>query len=129
VRGEWGGSRSPLGSAQNWATEMVVGLQLRTASPPKETKTRSAVITPKERTKEIINNNSPKKTAPSNTIIQQEMDKLNQQILLLKKQEQQYLDKISQLEKEIEVSKIQLYNHKSYHKSGSCGQIYLPLAP
>lgn len=99
-----GGSQSPS-NPQNWATDMVIGLQLRTASPPKETRARSTVVSPKERIKDIINrNSSPKKTAPINGITQEQMDKLNQQIVLLKAQEQQYLDKIAKLEKEIEVS-------------------------
>ncbi|XP_031560245.1 spindle pole body component 110-like [Actinia tenebrosa] len=97
------GSRSPCSSPQNWATDMVVGLQLRTASPPKETRARSTVVSPKERIKDIINSSiSPKKTAPSNGISQQQLEKLNQQILSFQAQEQQYLDKIAKLEKEIE---------------------------
>lgn len=98
-----GGSQSPCASPQNWATDMVIGLQLRTTSPPKETRSRSTAVSPKERIKDIINRNTtPKKTAPNNGITQ--LDKLEQEVLSLKAQEQQYLDKIAKLEKEIEVS-------------------------
>ncbi|KAK3727830.1 hypothetical protein QZH41_008250 [Actinostola sp. cb2023] len=97
-------SRSPSASSQHWATDMVVGLQLKAASTPKDNKARGFVTSPKERIKEMVN--SPRRSSSSvhkNTSqLQLQVDKLNQEINLLNIQLQELLDKIAKLEKENE---------------------------
>lgn len=92
-------------SPQSWATDMVVGLQMKAGAPPKDVKVRRAVTSPKANIRNLINS-TPRKTAPntqSSATMQNQLDKLNQEITMLKIQLQELLDKIAKLEKENEV--------------------------
>lgn len=108
VQNEYG---SPSESPHHWATDMIVGLPLKTTTPTKDVKVKRSVTSPKETIKNMVNSvGAPKKRPPSvvsSGVSQAEVDKLNQEITTLKITLQELIDKIAKLEKENEVIHIQ----------------------
>ncbi|XP_032239119.1 ELKS/Rab6-interacting/CAST family member 1 [Nematostella vectensis] len=100
VKTGWGRSPSStsMGHEHEWATDMVIGLQMKAGSPPKETR---QTISPAPR-EEVTTMKPAKRTSVPNTINVQQIETLKQEVHNLKQQHQGYLDRIAQLEKEIE---------------------------
>jgi len=101
-------NRSPSASPHHWATDMIVGLQLKTSSMTKEVKVKNNVTPPKEKVRNVTSSvGTPRKsnlqTGISGGASQTEINRLNQEISNLNVKLQELLDKIAKLEKENEV--------------------------
>lgn len=100
-------NRSPSASPHHWATDMIVGLPLKTSLPTKEIKVKNNGTLPIEKSRNVVNSVGTLRKSNLHTGVsstqQADIDRLNKEIITLKIKLQELLDKIAKLEKENEV--------------------------